>query len=1299
MPPDPHKIQSLFHEAIEQLAAADWPAFLDRACENDAELRHAVEALLRGHEQANSLLDESACSSQTADAVNVAVPGTVIGPYKLLEQIGEGGMGTVWMAQQTEPVKRVVALKLVKAGMDSRQVIARFEAERQALALMDHPNIAKVFDAGAASNGRPYFVMELVKGVPITRYCDDHQLTPRQRLELFVPVCQAVQHAHQKGVIHRDLKPTNILIALYDDRPVPKIIDFGVAKATGQQLTEQTLHTGFGAVVGTVEYMSPEQATFNQLDIDTRSDIYALGVLLYELLTGSPPFSRKELEKAGMLEMLRVIREQDPSKPSIKLSSSEALPTLSANRGTEPAKLTKLVRGELDWIVMKALEKDRSRRYETANGFAMDVQRYLADEPVQACPPSVGYRFRKFARRNKAALVLVASVAAALLAGTIISTWQAVRASKAEQKAQANFEKAREAVKRMLTRVAQEELVDVPWMEPVRKVLLEDAVQFYEQLLADRTTDPEIRLATAHAQLDLVIIHNKEGEPQCRWESDQRAGHAIDGGAVGGEKTGQFEYRIRRALELLEPLVKEYAEDWRYRAGLARALHHQSHQTAWDPERWTEAVQLLRRAVELQESVVSATPDSAENAFQLADTFQMLGNALSTGGRSEEAVAAYRRAVAIGERVTARDPNNAAHLRAQMRGLTGIAGLLSKKEPAQAEALLLRAQALAPRFQAAGRKTGLLFDSSAVALASVEQGLGNLYQSQGRTKDAQAAFRRALAVYQKYSSDFPSLRFYRERLAWAASRLGDALTDPADRKEAESCYRTSIEAHEKLVADSPKSPLYRKGLVRAYRPLGGLLEATDRPEEAEKALRRALSLALQLGEDSPELEYRLEAGWSCERLGLLLERTKRPDEAEERYRQAIKIFQTAVADRPAGHESRSYIGYTYGHLATLHRDNGKPKEAEEAARQSLAVFDKLAADFPEQAKYREALANTYQWQLARIFDASARPKDAENARRQALSILQKLAADFPGESQYWHKLGALQHSFAHHDDAVTSFSKALKVDAASWESWHLRGIAFAKLGQWEKAVADQTRATDLKSDHPWSWYQRGLGHSRLNQWDKAVAEFSKAIELKRDYWQAYHDRGLSLGKLDQWEKAVADQTQAVKLNPDHPWSWHQRGLAHSRLTQWEKAIADFSKAIELKQDLWQAYHDRGWPLSKLGQWDKVIADQTKALELNPKHWWSLSRRGDAYSALTQWDKAIADYTEAIELGPTEPYVWVSKASAHARLNQLDQAMAELRQAVAKGYRDAKQLKNRGDLAGLRSRDDFKQLVAELEAKK
>src|SRR5207249_2672991 len=360
--------------------------------------------------------------------------GTVIGPYKLLQQIGEGGMGTVFMAEQTHPVQRKVALKLIKYGMDSRLVIARFEAERQALALMDHTNIARVFDAGATEAGRPYFVMELVHGIPITKYCDDNQLTPRQRLELFVPVCLAMQHAHQKGIIHRDIKPSNVMVTLYDGKPVPKVIDFGVAKATEQKLTERTLFTQYGTMVGTLEYMSPEQAEMSALGVDTRSDIYSLGVLLYELLTGSTPLTHKRMKEAAYAEILRMIKEEEPPRPSTRLiDSGEALASISAQRHTEPAQLAKLVRGELDWIVMKALEKDRNRRYESASAFAADVQRYLKDEPVLACPPTVGYKLRKFVRRNKRTLATVALLGVVLLVagGAVVASavWVAIEAN------------------------------------------------------------------------------------------------------------------------------------------------------------------------------------------------------------------------------------------------------------------------------------------------------------------------------------------------------------------------------------------------------------------------------------------------------------------------------------------------------------------------------------------------------------------------------------------------------------------------------------------------------------------------------------------------------------------------------------------------------------------------------------------------------------------------------------------------------------------------------------------------------
>ena len=360
-------------------------------------------------------------------------PGESIGPYKLLQVIGEGGMGVVFMAEQSRPIQRRVALKVIKPGMDSKQVVARFEAERQALALMDHQNIAKVFDAGTTTSGRPYFVMELVQGTPITRFCDERRLSPRARLELFVPVCQAIQHAHQKGIIHRDIKPSNVLVTMYDDRAVPKVIDFGVAKAMDRSLTEMTMFTQFGAIVGTFEYMSPEQAEMNALGVDTRSDVYSLGVLLYEILTGTPPLERERLRKSGLDEMLRIIREEEPPRPSQRLSQSGDLPKIAASRGADPTRLAGLIRGDVDWIVMKCLEKERTRRYESANGLARDIQRHLADEPVEACPPGASYRARKFMRRHRASLAVAAALALTLVAGTAFSAWQAARASRAER--------------------------------------------------------------------------------------------------------------------------------------------------------------------------------------------------------------------------------------------------------------------------------------------------------------------------------------------------------------------------------------------------------------------------------------------------------------------------------------------------------------------------------------------------------------------------------------------------------------------------------------------------------------------------------------------------------------------------------------------------------------------------------------------------------------------------------------------------------------------------------------------------
>ncbi|MBN1362477.1 MAG: protein kinase, partial [Sedimentisphaerales bacterium] len=426
------KIEAVYYGALEQRSGRERSAYLDRLCGPDTALRARVEALLRANDEAGDFLEVSPIDpAVTLDhAATIEGPGTVIGCYKLLEKIGAGGMAVVYMAEQERPIRRKVALKIIKLGMDTKEVIGRFEAERQALALMDHPSIAKVFDAGATETGRPYFVMELVQGVSITEYCDGNSLSTKDRLRLFIQVCNAVQHAHQKGIIHRDIKPSNVIVTHHDGKPVPKVIDFGIAKATNQRLTEKTLFTRYAHLIGTPAYMSPEQAELSDLDIDTRSDIYSLGVLLYELLIGTTPFSEEELRKAGYIEMQRVIREQEPAKPSTKLSTlGETLTDIAKHRNSTPDLLRKTVRGDLDWIVMRSLEKDRTRRYETAHALAEDIERHLRNEPVLAGSPGMLYHLRKFVRRHRSRLLTAAAVTllAVGLVMTAVMYWRTSR--------------------------------------------------------------------------------------------------------------------------------------------------------------------------------------------------------------------------------------------------------------------------------------------------------------------------------------------------------------------------------------------------------------------------------------------------------------------------------------------------------------------------------------------------------------------------------------------------------------------------------------------------------------------------------------------------------------------------------------------------------------------------------------------------------------------------------------------------------------------------------------------------------
>ncbi len=811
---EPTPLEAIFFAALEK-APDQRAAYLNEACAGDADLRRRIERMLAAQAEAASFLETPpsaivAIASPTIELPAHEKPGTQIGPYKLLQQIGEGGMGVVYMAEQTQPVQRKVALKVIKPGMDSHQIIARFEAERQALAMMDHVNIARVLDAGTTEQGRPYFVMELVHGVPITQYCDDNRLTPRQRLELFVPVCQAIQHAHQKGIIHRDIKPSNVMVTLYDGKPVPKVIDFGVAKATEQKLTERTLFTQYGTMVGTLEYMSPEQAETSALGVDTRSDIYSLGVLLYELLTGSTPLSSKRMKEAAYAEILRMIKEEEPPKPSTRLSDSgEALASISAQRHMEPAKLAKLMRGELDWIVMKTLEKDRNRRYETANGFAADVQRYLNDEPVQACPPSAWYRFRKFARRNKAALLTMSLLFAALVvlvAGLALSNVRviaernqksqalmdketalaaarqsALKAEAESKRTKKNFLVARIAIREVIAKAA---LGDGEWSQltpPLRKKFSEEAVKFYEGLL-QQSSDPSDRYETAIGYRSLGLLHTRAGS--------------------GVHDRDQAEDCYRKSTAILDELSKEYPAEAEYRYQLSASQRGLASFLWFQRDHSPEADVYFRKAAELLRQLVSEDPGSFD---YIGDFAKLLidWQAVSGPPAVERDLAFLRMAVLL---------------------------------PAQQE------------------KIGHAYRLHAFALTGA-----------GHRQEAERFLRQALAQFDKVTIEVPGSHKYWHFLADTHRRLGNLLTGQGRDAEVEEALRRSVEIHDKQVERLPDWMGNLQEWAASYADLANLLKAQGRLDEAEQVFRRAISLREPLPDVPPG--PRLELGKLYAHLG------------------------------------------------------------------------------------------------------------------------------------------------------------------------------------------------------------------------------------------------------------------------------------------------------------------------------------------------------------------------------------------------------------------------------------------------
>jgi serine/threonine protein kinase len=622
--------RSIFAAALEITDPSQRSAYLDKVCANDTELRQRIESLLSAQEKLGHFLTTSPGEHQKTVITDPLEerPGAVIGPYKLMDLIGEGGMGLVFVAEQEKPVRRKVALKVIKPGLDSAQIIARFEQERQALTMMDHVNIARVFDAGATEKGRPYYVMELVDGVPMTHFCDENKLTIRQRLELFATVCAAIQHAHQKGIIHRDIKPSNVLVAMHDGKPLAKVIDFGLAKAIQTPLTEHTQLTGFGVIVGTLEYMSPEQANFDTSGIDTRADVYSLGVILYELLTGTRPRDRGKRSDEGFYEMLQWIRETEPPRPSVRVAGlGPRLDRLAGIRQIEPAKMAKLLRGELDWIVMKALEKDRERRYETASGLANDVQRYLNDEPVEACPPAAMYQLGKFARKYRRLVEWAAFGVGLLVVGFVVLTVYSAKLNAALQETERakNSSRKAEQLSRDVNYVLSQ---NVPALEGKQNELLHKALEGYKDFRSEPSDSRETRARVASMQHQAATLERLLG---------QRA-----------EAEASYRDTIRR----YEQLAEDFTDVEEYRDLLARCNFDLGTLYLADGK-LPEAESVCRRAIALYGALSAGVPANAHYRRELADTYNNLGVLLREQNKLAKAEEAFRQAIVLGEKLVA----------------------------------------------------------------------------------------------------------------------------------------------------------------------------------------------------------------------------------------------------------------------------------------------------------------------------------------------------------------------------------------------------------------------------------------------------------------------------------------------------------------------------------------------------------------------------------------------------------------------------------------------------------------------